>query len=614
MIPANLRDTSFACLSACCVIACCSTVALASEERILPPLSASGAENQLGLVFSPDGMTAFWASWDGAWGEPAESRRQILVSRQSDGAWSNPQPAPFSGEWSDDDPFVSPDGQWLYFVSDRPGSAGDKDTDTNIWRYRLAGGEGLEKLTINSEAAEYSPVVTAAGALYFASTRNGDPADGDLYRAAPEGGAFAPPEPLGVAINSPTGEWNLWVSADERELIFEASSRSTNVSNSGDLYYSWRTPAGWTAAVPVNALNSHGSDLMPRMHPDGNTLYYATAEMGGHPVLRSTEWAPLRASLRAAYAPTLLVANRSSHEVSFVNLAEGEVVTQLATGPGPHLLSNVAAGRVLATGYGEFPQPHTEPVASRPPFVEMPNSRITLIDTTARTVLLDTVIEGCANPHASWIVPPLAYVTCESEQRVRALDLSNGRPVRDYPTLQEGSHVLSFEPASRTLAVSNTESGSVTLIDIDTGDSKIVSLRSGSEGSLAVAGNFWIANGTDGSVSVVDRRSATVIKQIDSVCPFPIALTVGQGPNVWLACFGSAELVAIDREDFTVQRRVKLDAAPLNLLMHPARDLVYVSYPRMNAVAEIDLATGAELRRIRTGIEPDGLRWALRPD
>ena len=64
--------------------------------------------------------------------------------------------------------------------------------------------------------------------------------------------------------------------------IFEASSRSTNVSVPGDLYYSWRTPAGWSAAVPIASLNSAGSELMPRLHPDGDTLYYTTAPPGGH--------------------------------------------------------------------------------------------------------------------------------------------------------------------------------------------------------------------------------------------------------------------------------------------------------------------------------------------
>ena len=47
-----------------------------------------------------------------------------------------------------------------------------------------------------------------------------------------------------------------------------------------------------------------------------------------------------------------------------------------------------------------------------------------------------------------------------------------------------------------------------------------------------------------------------------------------------------------------------------NLLTHPKLNLAYVSLPRKNVIAEIDLASGDELRRMRVGMEPDGLRWA----
>jgi hypothetical protein len=50
--------------------------------------------------------------------------------------------------------------------------------------------------------------------------------------------------------------------------------------------------------------------------------------------------------------------------------------------------------------------------------------------------------------------------------------------------------------------------------------------------------------------------------------------------------------------------------APLNVAVHPDRELAYVSLPRANAIEEIDLLTGEAIRRIPAGIEPDGLRWA----
>jgi DNA-binding beta-propeller fold protein YncE len=234
-----------------------------------------------------------------------------------------------------------------------------------------------------------------------------------------------------------------------------------------------------------------------------------------------------------------------------------------------------------------------------------------LIDTVDQSVLLDTTIEDCARPHASWIVEQRGYVTCESEGRVLVIDLMSGRTIGQFDTMQQGSHVLVFEPESRVLASSNTESGSVTLINIDSGDTKVVKLRAGSEGSLVASGQIWIGNATDGSISIVDPRTSTMIKNIDSVCRFPIALSQDSRNQIWVACFASAELVSIDRDSFAVRRRISLRDEPLNVLIHPKRDLAYVSFPRQNAIAEISLETGKELRRIPVGIEPDGLRWSV---
>jgi hypothetical protein len=255
-----------------------------------PALFDAGFDNKLGLTFAPDGNTAFWVEWNGEWGASSNAHRIIHVSRTRDGDWSQPSPAPFSGPHSDDDPFVSPDGKWLYFVSRRPSDDNDQKPDSNIWRYQLQGEQEPEYLTINSEAEEYSPVLTTSGAIYFASSRDGGAGEGDIYRAAARQTGFEEPGALGPAINSGTGEWNVWVSPDESEMMFEASSRPTNVSIPGDLYYSCQTVDGWADAIPVTALNTRGSDLMPRMHPDGKTLYYTTAPIGGNARIATANW------------------------------------------------------------------------------------------------------------------------------------------------------------------------------------------------------------------------------------------------------------------------------------------------------------------------------------
>jgi DNA-binding beta-propeller fold protein YncE len=568
----------------------------------------TGRDNQMGLTFSPDGRSAWWTAWDGKMGKAGAGRRTIYTSQWTGDGWSEPAHASFSGTFDDDDPFVSPDGQWLYFVSTRPADPDGAETGGDIWRYRLQEPNRLQRLSINSDAAEYSPVLTPSGALYFASARDGGYGQGDLYKAAPDGDGFAAPEPLGPALNHPTGEWNLWVADDEREIIFEASSRATNVSTSGDLYYSWLTRSG--PATPLARLNTGSSELMPRLHADGRRLYFTRAPIGGHARVEAADWPLLRDDVRTGFAAPLLVANRSSHEVTVIDLALGEVRRRISTGEGPHLLSNVEGGRVLATGYGVFPEPHDEPVRDRPPFVENLNSRVTLIDTVTGESVMTSVLEDCARPHASWIVQERAFVVCEDEAQVLEVDLKNGASVRRFGTEQEGSHVLAFEPASRVLGVSNTDSGSVTLINIDSGGTSVVPLGRGSEGALAVDAHVWVANALDGTLSVVDPVGAREIHRTGRICGFPIAMALGGRNLVWLACFGSSELVALSRDDYAPIRRMPLVDAPLNVVVHPDRELAYVSLPRANAIEEVDLATGEVIRRIPVGIEPDGLRWA----
>lgn len=255
-----------------------------------PSTFDAGSENHLGLTLSPDGRTAYWVEWDGKWGGRGTTPRTIYLSTQQDGVWSPPVSAPFSGTYDYRDPFVSPDGVWLYFISDRPSGESDTKADSNIWRYNLVDKGPMGFLSVNSESEEYSPFVTDSGALYFASDREGGYGQGDIYRADMLGDGFGPPTLLGPNINSEFGEWNMWVAADESEMIFESSSRPTNISIPGDLYHSRRTPDGWTMAEPVTSLNSDGSDLMPRLHPDGYTLYYTTAPLGGHARVVGVEW------------------------------------------------------------------------------------------------------------------------------------------------------------------------------------------------------------------------------------------------------------------------------------------------------------------------------------
>lgn len=145
-------------------------------ESILSGLNSDYDEGA--CCFSPDGGTMYLTQ---CVTDPSSPRyAQIMTSRRSDAAWSKPTKLEISKDTLSTfaHPAVSPDGQWLYFVSDMPGGLGGYD----IWRIRITahGLGGAENLgaPINTPGNEMFPTFRPNGDLYFSS--DGHPGMGGL--------------------------------------------------------------------------------------------------------------------------------------------------------------------------------------------------------------------------------------------------------------------------------------------------------------------------------------------------------------------------------------------------------------------------------------------------
>lgn len=112
---------------------------------------------------------------------------QIATSQRSDASWGKATPLEITKDTLSTfaHPAVSPDGMWLYFVSDMPGGLGGYD----IWRMQITarGLVGLENLgePINTPGNEMFPTFRPNGDLYFSS--DGHPGMGglDIFIAQP---------------------------------------------------------------------------------------------------------------------------------------------------------------------------------------------------------------------------------------------------------------------------------------------------------------------------------------------------------------------------------------------------------------------------------------------
>lgn len=112
---------------------------------------------------------------------------EIWTSTRNDAKWGKPQALKITADTlsSYAHPALSPDGKWLYFVSDMPGGYGGYD----LWRASVVGGHGVGAVEnlgpeINTPGNEMFPAFRPSGELYFSSDGREPNLGGlDLYRA-----------------------------------------------------------------------------------------------------------------------------------------------------------------------------------------------------------------------------------------------------------------------------------------------------------------------------------------------------------------------------------------------------------------------------------------------
>jgi len=245
----------------------------------LPQLFAPGivstGMDDLNAVFSADGREFFFTVK-----LPARGRHVMLVMTQERGRWSAPSVLPFSGQYNDADPALSPDGNTLYFASSRPLTAGAPEKDWDIWAVdRTSGGWGAARrldAPVNSPGMEVYPSITATGTLYFSSGRPISTKAGGIFRAVPTAGRYPAVEVFDERIASEYGGGDVFIAPDERTIIF--SSGRAGGHGSSDLYVSHRGADGaWAAPLNLGpAINSPFQEYCPTLSPDGKYFFFAS--------------------------------------------------------------------------------------------------------------------------------------------------------------------------------------------------------------------------------------------------------------------------------------------------------------------------------------------------
>jgi len=237
-------------------------------EIFAPDILVKEKQAHSNIVFSKEGREAYWCH-NGIW-----------FSKVMDGKWTTPEIVPFSRkEYSDDAPFLSPDGKHLFFTSKRSVTNSDKSGKENIWMVDIKkNGWSDPKVlphNVNKMFQHWQVSVDINGNLYFKHRPNNDPnQDSDIYYSRFINGEYQKPEKLGVEINSEANEGNPFVSPNGNYIVFSRIKERKPLN--GGLFISFKKKNGsWSEADPLSkylVFNFGGN--CPIVSQDGKYLFF----------------------------------------------------------------------------------------------------------------------------------------------------------------------------------------------------------------------------------------------------------------------------------------------------------------------------------------------------
>jgi outer membrane protein OmpA-like peptidoglycan-associated protein len=163
----------------------------------------------------------------------SKSVKIFKASVAENGEWTKFENLPFNSDGHDaGHPYISRDGERIYFVSDMPGTLGDKDVFYVEVRNGYYGKPINLGPTVNSPYKEYTPYIDG-DLIYFSSNRKGGEGGLDIYVTKLDG-SLAEPINLGKTINSKGDDFSFIINSEKLQGYF--SSNREGGEGDDDIY------------------------------------------------------------------------------------------------------------------------------------------------------------------------------------------------------------------------------------------------------------------------------------------------------------------------------------------------------------------------------------------
>jgi hypothetical protein len=253
----------------CALLLAMGTVAAAGAPKAVvfaPGIISLPERIEFCMAMSPNEQVIFFTV------RKAPGQWEIHQARFHEGAWQPSMVAPFSGEFSDTEPSLSPDGLRLFFSSNRPMQAGGEPADYNIWIVERTDRGWTTPWALpeplNGPGHQWRASQSRSGTLYYSSQ--------GLWRFSMKGDSVQLP----VKLFDPQKPGSLlgghaFVAPDESYLL-TAWVDGPGGKGGWDIYVSFRDRQGnWGPSINLgDAVNTDAGEDFPTVSPRGRDLYF----------------------------------------------------------------------------------------------------------------------------------------------------------------------------------------------------------------------------------------------------------------------------------------------------------------------------------------------------
>ena len=232
-------------------------------------------------TFTADGQTMYFNCFD----REGEEGSDICVSHLEGEDWGEPSIVweVSTREHLEVEPLLSPDGQQLYIMSNRPGGKGGMD----IWVSDYVDGKWSSPTNldapINSAYADHCLYFSGDDweIAYWTSTRPGGFGGNDIWTSERVDGVWQEAKNLGPNINTAASEHHSLPSPDGKSLYI-TTTREDGFGGE-DIFVTTRGADGnWSELTNLGAqVNSDQHDRCPAFSPNFQTFFFDSERSGG---------------------------------------------------------------------------------------------------------------------------------------------------------------------------------------------------------------------------------------------------------------------------------------------------------------------------------------------